>query len=141
MVYTYLTFVHILQDYARQCSKCPLCDTVCSFPGETAMNHDYYTLQPTYVNHPAQVSSYAGLNGPVYATNVASEEYADIPDLVATATTFSNLDEPQAYETPIPLGDNYECVTVHTLNSSYVFVPTMVSACETVHQCTVYVHT
>ena len=90
---------------------------ICSFPGETAMNHDYYTLQPTYINHPAQDSSYAVLNGPVYATNLASEEYADVPDLVATATTSSNLDESQAYETPIPLGDHYECVTGHSLNS------------------------
>ena len=105
------------------------------------MNHDYYTLQPTYVNYPAQDSSYAVLNGPVYVTNLASEEYTDVPDLVATATTSSNLDESQAYETPIPLGDNCECVTGHTLNSSYLFVPTMVSACETVQQCTVYVHT
>ena len=101
------------------------------------MYHDYYTLQPTYVNHPAEDSSYAVLNGP----NLASEEYADVPDLVATATTSSNLDESQAYETPIPLGDHYECVPVHTLNSSYLFVPTMVSACETVQQCMVYIHT
>ena len=105
------------------------------------MNHDYYTLQPTYVNHPAQDSSYAVLNGPVYATNLASEEYTDVPDLVATATTSSNFDEPQAYETPIPLGDNYECVSGHTLNSSYLFVPMMVSACEIVQRCTMYVHT
>ena len=105
------------------------------------MNHDYYTLQPTYINHPAQDSSYAVLNGPVYATNLASEEYADVPDLVATATTSSNLDESQAYETPIPLGDHYVCVPVHTLNSSYLFVPTMVSACETLQQCMVYIHT
>ena len=92
----------------------------------------YYTLQPTYINHPAQDSSYAVLNGPVYATNLASEEYTDVPDLVATATTSSNLDESQAYETPIPLGDHYECAPTHTLNSSYIFVPTMVSACEAV---------
>ena len=105
------------------------------------MNHDYYMLQATYVNHSAEDSSYAGLKGPVYATNLASEEYADVPDLVATATTSSNLDEPQAYETPIPLGDHYERVTSHTLYFSYLFVPTMVSACETVQQCTVYVHT
>ena len=105
------------------------------------MNHDYYTLQPTYVNHPAQDSSYAVLNDPVYATNLASEEYADVPDLVATATTSSHLDESLAYETPIPLGDHYECVSGHTPNSSYVFVPTMVSACKTVQQCTVYVRT
>ena len=105
------------------------------------MNHDYYTLQPTYVNHPAQDSSDAGLKGPVYATNLASEEYTDVPDLVATATTSSRLDEYQAYETPIPLGDHYVCVPVHTLNSSYLFVPTMVSACETLQQCMVYIHT
>ena len=97
------------------------------------MNHDYYTLQPTYVNHPAEDSSYAVLNSPVYATNLASEKYAAIPDLqVATATTSSNLDESQACETPIPLGDHYECAPGDTLNSSYLFVPTMVSACETV---------
>ena len=141
----YHTVSHICK-YTSQCSKClwskcPLFDTVCSFPGETAMNHDYYTLEPTYVNHPAQDSSYAVLKGHVYATNPASEVYADVPDLVATATTSSNLDESQAYETPIPLGDHYECVTSHTLNSSYLFVPTMVSACATVQQCTVYVRT
>ena len=34
----------------------------------------------------------------------------------------------------------HECVTGHTLNSSYLFAPTMVSACETLQQCMVYIH-
>ena len=96
------------------------------------MDHDYCTLQPTYVNHAAHASTYAMLNAPLHTTAV-SGEYTDVPDLVATAATSNSLDEAQAYETPLPLGDHYECGPSHTLNSSYLFVPTMVSECETVH--------
>ena len=96
------------------------------------MDHDYCALQPTYVNHAAHASTYAVLNDPLHTTAV-SGEYTDVPDLVATAATSNSLDESQAYETPLPLGDHYKCAPSHTLNSSYLFVPTMVSECETVH--------
>ena len=96
------------------------------------MDHDYPALQPTYVNHAAHASTCAVLNDSLHTTAV-SGEYTDVPDLVATAATSNSLDEAQAYETPLPLGDHYECGPSHTLNSSYLFVPTMVSECETVH--------
>ena len=96
------------------------------------MDYDYCTLQPTYVNHTAHASTCAVLNDSLHAT-AFSGKCTDVPDLVATAATSNSLDESQAYETPLPLADHHESVLSHTLNSSFLFVPTMVSECETVH--------
>ena len=122
---------------------CPLCVhmrcrlfTLCHCIDETTVDS---TLQPTYANHAAHASTYAMLNDPLHTTGV-SVEYTDIPDLVATAATSNSLNESQAYETPLPLGDHHKSVLSHTLNSSYLFVPTMVSECETVQQICMYMY-
>ena len=102
--------------------KCQLFYIVCTTAGDTAAGYDYCSLQPTYVNHTDHAGTYAVTN-PI----AVSGEYTDVPDLVATAATPSSLDVSEVYEIPQSIGDHYECATGHTLNSSYLYVPTMVS--------------
>ena len=103
-----------------------------SSPGDAAAVHDYTSLQPMYVNHTAVRGTYAMLNTHLVTTDVvaASGEYAEVPDVVASAVTSTSSDNPQSYEVPQPtvLDDRYEGVVSHDVPlSSFLYVPTKVS--------------